>query len=137
APFVARHTVGRAGGRYPILAPMAAIAGRLAVQIGAWCLQRQNGGSGVLLPGLDDLPPGKVVIIGAGTVGANALAVAHSLGASIRVFARSDRRFAGLRARFPRTRYATRLDLGARTDPARVLRGAFRPGPRSPTPPRP
>ena len=80
---------------------MSAIAGRLAVQVGAWCLQRQNGGSGVLLPGLDGVPPGKVVILGAGSVGANALAVAHGLGAAISVFARSDRRFAALRGRFP------------------------------------
>jgi alanine dehydrogenase len=86
----------------------------------------------VLLPGLDDLPPGKVVIIGAGTVGANALAVAHGLGASISVFARSDRRFAGLRERFPRTRYAAGLDLGAVTDADLVIGGVFLPGSRSP-----
>ncbi len=56
---------------------MSAIAGRLAVQVGAWCLQKPNGGSGVLLPGLEGVAPGKVVILGAGNVGANALAVAE------------------------------------------------------------
>ena len=73
ASFVAFETVGQASG-LPILAPMSAIAGRLAVQVGAWCLQKPNGGSGVLLPGLDGVAPGKVVILGAGNVGANALA---------------------------------------------------------------
>ncbi|MBV9192011.1 MAG: alanine dehydrogenase, partial [Betaproteobacteria bacterium] len=63
ATYLVYHTVGESSGRYPILAPMSAIAGRLAVQVGAWCLQRQNGGSGVLLPGLDGVPPGGVVII--------------------------------------------------------------------------
>ena len=65
---------------------MSAIAGRLAVQVGAWCLQKQNGGSGVLLPGLDGIAPGKVAIFGAGNVGANALAVAHGIGASVTVY---------------------------------------------------
>ena len=53
ATFVAFETVGQQSG-LPILSPMSAIAGRLAVQVGAWCLQKQNGGSGVLLPGLDE-----------------------------------------------------------------------------------
>ena len=51
ATFIAFETVGQADGSLPILAPMSAIAGRLAVQVGAWCLQKHNGGSGVLLPG--------------------------------------------------------------------------------------
>jgi len=132
ATFIVYHTVGQASGRYPVLAPMSAIAGRLAVQVGAWCLQRQNGGSGVLLPGLDDLPPGKVVILGAGTVGANALAVAHGLGAAISVFARTDRRFAGLRERFPRASYGTGIDADAVIDADLVIGGVFLPGQRSP-----
>ena len=132
ATFIVYHTVGQASGRYPILAPMSAIAGRLAVQVGAWCLQRQNGGSGVLLPGVDDVPPGKVVILGAGTVGANALAVAHGLGAAISVFARSERRFAGLRERFPRAKYAAGIDAEAVVDADLVIGGVFLPGQRSP-----
>src|SRR6185369_8884118 len=74
ATFVAFETVGQADG-LPILSPMSAIAGRLAVQVGAWCLQKQNGGSGVLLSGAAGVPPGNVLIIGAGNVGSNALAV--------------------------------------------------------------
>ena len=132
ATFVVYHTVGEAKGRYPILAPMSAIAGRLAVQVGAWCLQRQNGGSGVLLPGVDGVPPGKVAIIGAGTVGANALAIAHALGTTVSVFARSDRRFAALRERFPRARYGTGLEMKTVADADLVIGAVFLPGQRSP-----
>jgi alanine dehydrogenase len=103
ATFIAYETVGQADGSLPILAPMSAIAGRLAVQAGAWCLQTQNGGSGVLLSGLDGVSPGKVVILGAGNVGANALAVAHGIGAQVTVFAKSTKRFPPLREAFPRT----------------------------------
>lgn len=100
ATFVAFETVGQSDGSLPILAPMSAIAGRLAVQMGAWCLQKQNGGSGVLLPGLEGIPAGRVVILGGGNVGGNALHVAHGLGARVTVFLRSDKRLAGLRARY-------------------------------------
>jgi alanine dehydrogenase len=132
ATFIVYHTVGQGSGRFPILAPMSAIAGRLAVQVGAWCLQRQNGGSGVLLPGLDDVPPGKVVILGAGVVGANALAVAHGLGTSVSVFARSDRRFAAVRERFPRAQFHTALDAQLVADADLVIGGVFLPGQRAP-----
>ena len=100
ATFIAFETVGQSSG-LPILSPMSAIAGRLAVQAGAWCLQKQNGGSGVLLPGLDNIPPGKVTIFGAGNVGANALAVAYGIGARVTVISRSEGRTAPLRERFP------------------------------------
>lgn len=132
ATYLVYHTVGESSGRYPILSPMSAIAGRLAVQVGAWCLQRQNGGSGVLLSGLDGVPPGKVVIVGAGTVGANALAVAEALGTSITVFARSDRRFASLRGRFPKAQYRTGLDAQTIADADLIIGAIFLPGQRSP-----
>src|SRR2546423_13925279 len=73
------ETVGQKDGRLPILAPMSAIAGRLAVQAGAWCLQKQNGGSGVLLSGLDGVPAGQGAILGAGNVGSHAPARAPCL----------------------------------------------------------
>jgi alanine dehydrogenase len=104
ATFIAYETVGQAAG-LPILAPMSAIAGRLAVQAGAWCLQKQNGGSGVLLPGLDGIAPGKVAIFGAGNVGANALAVAYGIGAQITVIARSEQRISALRGKYPRAAF--------------------------------
>jgi alanine dehydrogenase len=101
ATFVAFESVGQADGSLPILAPMSAIAGRLAVQAGAWCLQKHNGGSGVLLSGLEGVAPGKVVILGAGNVGSNALAVAHGMGAEVAVFAKTGKRFPKLSRLYP------------------------------------
>jgi len=132
ATFVAYETVGQRDGRLPILAPMSAIAGRLAVQVGAWCLQKQNGGSGVLLSGLEGVPPGKVVILGAGNVGSNALAVAHGLGASITVFARSERRFADLHRRFAHAQYRTGLDVPTLVEADLIIGGVLTPGQLSP-----
>jgi alanine dehydrogenase len=132
ATFIAFETVGQRDGRLPILAPMSAIAGRLAVQVGAWCLQKQNGGSGVLLPGLDGVPAGKVVILGAGNVGSNALAVAHGLGANVTVFARSERRFAELRRRFPNAQYRIGLDPAVIEDADLLIGGVLTPGQLSP-----
>jgi alanine dehydrogenase len=129
ATFIAFETVGQATG-LPILSPMSAIAGRLAVQMGAWCLLKQNGGSGVLLPGLDGVPPGKVVIIGAGNVGSNALAVAHGMGARVTVFARSAARFAALRALHPRADFRT--DKPQIRDADLVIAGVLTPGQMSP-----
>lgn len=132
ATFVAFETVGEADGRLPILSPMSAIAGRLAVQAGAWCLQKQNGGSGVLLSGLEGVPPGKVVILGAGNVGSNALAVAHGLGAAITVFARSGKRFQELKNRFPHAAYRVGLERAALVDADLIIAGVLTPGQMSP-----
>jgi len=131
ATFIAFETVGQDAG-LPILSPMSAIAGRLALQVGAWCLQKHNGGSGVLLPGLDGVPPGKVVILGAGNVGANALAVAHGIGASVTVFAKSDRRFPPLRQKYPQARFHAGLDEQAVKDADLVIGGVLMPGQMSP-----
>jgi alanine dehydrogenase len=92
ATYVAFESVGQADSRLPILAPMSAIAGRLSVQVGAWFLLKQNGGSGVL--------PGKIVVLGAGNVGSNALAAAHGMGAAVVVFAKTARRFPALKSRY-------------------------------------
>jgi alanine dehydrogenase len=128
ATFIAYETVGQAGGRLPILSPMSAIAGRLAVQVGAWCLLKQNGGSGVLLPGLDGVPPGKVVILGAGNVGSNALHVAHGLGADVAVFSRTPK--PELEALYPRARFRTgRPEI---EDADLVIAGVLTPGQMSP-----
>jgi alanine dehydrogenase len=129
ATFIAYETVGQASG-LPILAPMSAIAGRLAVQVGAWCLLKQNGGSGVLLPGLDGVPPGKVVILGAGNVGSNALAVAHGIGARVTVYAKSERRFPDLRARYPGVGFRTGRPTVGEAD--LIVAGVLTPGQMSP-----
>ena len=132
ATFIAYETVGQRDARLPILAPMSAIAGRLAVQVGAWCLQKQNGGSGVLLSGLAGVPASKIVILGAGKVGSNALAVAHGLGAHTTVFAKSERRFPELRRRFPAAKYRAGLDAAVLADADLIIGGVLTPGQLSP-----
>jgi alanine dehydrogenase len=82
---VAYETVQLPDGSLPLLAPMSEVAGRLAVQVGIHFLQREHGGSGILLGGVPGVPRGKVTIIGAGTVGINAVRVAHALGAEVDV----------------------------------------------------
>ena len=77
------ETIQLEDGSLPLLTPMSEIAGRLALQVGAWCLQAENGGRGVLLGGAAGVRPGKVVILGAGTVGASACQVAAGMGATV------------------------------------------------------
>jgi alanine dehydrogenase len=127
ATFIAFETVGQASG-LPILSPMSAIAGRLAMQAGAWCLQKQSGGSGVLLPGVEGIAPGKVVIVGAGNVGANALHVAHGMGADVTVFSRSEK--SRLKAMYPHADFRTdRLSVETAD---LVIAGVLTPGQMSP-----
>jgi alanine dehydrogenase len=129
ATFIAYETVGQASG-LPILSPMSAIAGRLAVQVGAWCLQKQNGGSGVLLSGLDGIAPGKVAIFGAGNVGANALAVAYGMGANVVVYAKTANRTAALKSRYPDAEFRTEAPKDLDAD--LIIAGVLTPGQMSP-----
>jgi len=82
----AYETVERPDGTLPILRPMSEVAGRLSVQIGAHYLERTQGGRGVLLGGVPGVPGGKVVIIGAGSVGTQAIQMAVGMGAQVTVF---------------------------------------------------
>lgn len=81
-------------GALPLLAPMSEVAGRLAVQVGAYALQKPNGGRGVLLAGVPGVAPGKVVVIGGGVAGLNAAAIAMGMGADVTVLDRSLPRLA-------------------------------------------
>jgi alanine dehydrogenase len=106
---LAYETVTDAAGGLPLLAPMSCIAGRLAPQVGAWALQMANGGSGVLLGGVPAptlVPPAKVVVIGAGSVGANATQIAVGMGAAVTLFDRGPAKLAVLDAHY-RGRIAT------------------------------
>ena len=85
ASAIAYETVTDAQGRLPLLAPMSRIAGRLSIQVGAWALQMANGGSGVLLGGVPGVAPGRVVVLGAGVSGANAVQIAAGMGADVTV----------------------------------------------------
>jgi alanine dehydrogenase len=82
---IAYETVQTADGGLPLLHPMSEVAGRMAVQVGAHFLQKENGGKGVLLAGAPGVRPGKVVVLGAGTVGSNAVRIAVGMGADVTV----------------------------------------------------
>ncbi|MDY6850227.1 MAG: alanine dehydrogenase [Geoalkalibacter sp.] len=82
---VAYETIEPADGSLPLLRPMSEVAGRMAVQVGAHYLQKENGGRGVLLSGAPGVPAGKVLILGAGVVGSNAVRIAVGMGADVTV----------------------------------------------------
>ncbi len=86
---IAYETVTQPGGGLPLLAPMSEVAGRMAIQAGAHCLERAHGGMGVLLGGVAGVPPGRIVILGAGVVGTNAAQMAVGTGAQVVVMDRS------------------------------------------------
>jgi len=82
---IAYETVQRADGSLPLLAPMSEVAGRLAVQEGAFYLAKAHGGRGILLAGVPGVPPGNVAVLGAGIVGINAARIALGLGADVSI----------------------------------------------------
>jgi len=82
---IAYETVQLPNRTLPLLSPMSEIAGKMAVQVGAHLLERHNGGRGILLGGVSGVEPAKVVIIGGGNVGMNAVKVAVGLGAQVTV----------------------------------------------------
>jgi alanine dehydrogenase len=86
---IAYETVQTADGALPLLAPMSEVAGRMATQIGAHYLQRENGGRGVLLGGAPGVRPGKVVVLGAGNVGWNSAWIAAGMEAEVLLFDRN------------------------------------------------
>ena len=90
---IAYETV-EVNGTLPLLAPMSEVAGRLAVQVGAYALQKPNGGRGVLLAGVPGVAPGRVVVIGGGVAGLNAAVIAMGMGADVTVLDRSLPRLA-------------------------------------------
>ncbi|MDF1552369.1 MAG: alanine dehydrogenase [Deferrisomatales bacterium] len=83
ARAVAYETIQLADGSLPLLAPMSQVAGKMAVQLGAAFLQREKGGSGILLGGVPGTKHGRIVILGGGAVGINAAKVAYGLGAQV------------------------------------------------------
>jgi alanine dehydrogenase len=96
ATCIAYETVTDRAGGLPLLAPMSEVAGRLAPQVGAWALQKANGGRGVLLGGIPGVRPANVVIIGGGVVGTAAARVAVGMGANVTVLDRSVPRMSWL-----------------------------------------
>jgi alanine dehydrogenase len=80
---IAFETIQAVNGSLPLLTPMSEIAGRMSIQVGAKCLEKESGGRGVLLAGVPGVEPGKVVVLGGGMVGTNAARIAIGMGAEV------------------------------------------------------
>ena len=103
---IAYETVTSAHGALPLLTPMSEVAGRMAPHVGARCLEKENGGRGVLLGGVPGVPPADVAILGGGVAGTHAAVISAGMGATVSVI---DRNPEALR------RVATQLGARVRT----------------------
>lgn len=111
---IAYETVTDNHGGLPLLAPMSQVAGRMSIQAGAHCLEKEQGGAGVLLAGVPGVAPARVVIIGGGVVGENAAYMAIGVGADVTVVERNVDTMRSLVVRFGgsvKTLYSTALTI--------------------------
>jgi alanine dehydrogenase len=134
---VAYETIQLEDGSLPLLAPMSEVAGRMAVQIGAYYLETPSGGKGILLSGVPGVARGHVVILGGGTVGANAARVALGMGARVTILDVNLRRLVALEEIFGSaltTLYSNPLNIAQAVATADLLIGAVLvPGAKAPT----
>jgi len=108
---IAYETVTSPLGTLPLLTPMSEVAGRMAPHVGAHCLEKENGGRGVLLAGVPGVPSASVVILGGGVAGTNAAYIAAGMGADVAVLDRNPealRRVAAQLGSRVRTLFSTR-----------------------------
>ncbi|MBI5448059.1 MAG: alanine dehydrogenase [Gammaproteobacteria bacterium] len=108
---IAYETITDAFNRLPLLSPMSEVAGRMAIQAGAHCLEKSQGGRGILLGGVPGVMSANVVVLGGGTAGTEAVRVAIGVGANVTVIDKSPRRLQELDLQFGsqlHTLYATR-----------------------------
>jgi alanine dehydrogenase len=127
ATCIAYETVTAPDGSLPLLTPMSEVAGRMSVQVGAYCLQKANGGRGILLGGVPGVAPAKVVILGGGVSGTHAAEMAVGLRADVTVVDRSVKRLRELSAIFGpslRTEYSTQEHIDALVREADLVIGA-------------
>jgi alanine dehydrogenase len=127
ARAIAYETVTDAQGRLPLLKPMSEVAGRMAIQVGASFLEKGRGGRGVLLGGVPGVPPGNVVILGAGVAGYNAAQIAVGMRARVAVFDTNVARLEALDREFSgriETIYSTQAALDAAIMEADLVVGA-------------
>jgi len=103
ATCIAYETVTTPDHRLPLLAPMSAIAGRLAAQVGAFLLMKPGGGRGCLMGGIAGVPPARVLVLGGGTAGTQAARAARGLQADVTIVERSPARLCALAAEFGAT----------------------------------
>ncbi len=127
ATAIAYETVTAGDGSLPLLTPMSEVAGRMSVQVGASCLQKANGGFGVLLGGVPGVAPAKVVILGGGVSGTHAAEMAVGLRADVTVVDRSVKRLRELSAAFAnqlKTVYSTAQSIEELVRDADLVIGA-------------
>ena len=127
ATCIAYETVTAPDGSLPLLTPMSEVAGRMSVQVGAYCLQKANGGRGVLLGGVPGVAAARVVVLGGGVAGTHAVEMAVGLRADVTVVDRSMKRLRELSALFGpalRTEYSTQDQIEALVIDADLVIGA-------------
>ncbi len=100
ATAIAYETVTADDGSLPLLTPMSEVAGRMSIQVGAHCLEKENGGAGILLGGVTGVAPARVVILGGGVAGTNAAEMAVGMQADVTVVDTSAARLRQLSAQF-------------------------------------
>lgn len=123
---IAYETVTDEQGGLPLLTPSSEVAGRLSVQAGAHCLEKAQGGRGVLLGGVPGVAPAKVVILGGGVAGTQALKIALGMGADVVVLDKSLKKLRELDNLFPaaQTAYANAESIDAYVTAADLVIGA-------------
>jgi alanine dehydrogenase len=124
---IAYETVGYDDGYLPLLSPMSSVAGRMSIQVGAHFLEKEAGGRGVLLGGVEGVEPGRVVILGSGTVGSNAAQMAVGLGANVTVMCRNPTCMVNFKKSFQgdvTTRLATEENIKEEISQADLIIGA-------------
>lgn len=125
---IAYETITDRKGRLPLLAPSSAVAGRMAIQVGAHCLEKAQGGSGILLGGVSGVAPARVLVLGGGVAGTEAIQMALGLGADVTVLDTSLQRLQELDFQFSGTKlktiFSTRLAIESYVPQADLLVGA-------------
>ncbi|MCW7536950.1 alanine dehydrogenase [Aquabacterium sp. A7-Y] len=127
ATCIAYETVTSPSGGLPLLTPMSEVAGRLAPQVGAHCLEKAQGGRGVLLGGVPGVAPAEVLILGGGVAGSHAAAIALGMGADVTVIDRSPEVLRRLYQQFGtrlRTQHSTRDAIAQAVARAELVIGA-------------
>lgn len=124
---IAYETVTDDFGGLPLLSPMSEVAGRMSVQAGAYCLEKARGGSGMLLGGIPGVPAARVIVLGGGVVGTNAIRMAIGMEANVTVIDKSIKRLRELDFQFGaklNTVYATKHNIEYYVSKADLVIGA-------------
>src|SRR5579872_371067 len=124
---IAYETVTDDRGGLPLLSPMSEVAGRMSIQVGAHCLEKEQGGAGVLLGGVPGVPAAKVLVLGGGVSGTNAARMAMGMEAQVTIIDNSMRRLKELDLQFGskiQTLYATLDNIEREVARADLIIGA-------------